>query len=310
MRNRKVVNIAASFRARLLDLSRQRREDFQFVLGRWMIERFLYRLSVSPHKEDFVLKGAMLFAAWTGKVYRPTRDLDLLGWGSPDVDRLVTAFREVCTIDGGDGLVFEPARIEGERIKDAEYEGVRVRIPASLDGARLLLQVDVGFGDAVEPPPAELTFPVLLPAPAPRLRAYPPEAVVAEKLHAMVLLGIANSRMKDFYDLCTIAESLSFDLPALARSVRVTFERRRTAVPTDQPFALTSEFLEDGTKRVQWQAFIKRIGVQTDLTLAQAGERIREFLLPALQAASSESVVPRRWEPGGPWRLGAPPASS
>lgn len=303
MRNKKVTNTAASFRARLLSLARERQEDFQFVLGRWMVERFLYRLSVSPHKEGFVLKGAMLFAAWTGTVYRPTRDLDLLGWGSPDVDRLETAFREVSMIDGSDGLVFEPARIKGERIKeDAECEGVRVRVPASLDGARLLLQVDVGFGDAVEPPPGELTFPVLLPAPAPRLRAYPPEAVVAEKLHAMVLLGIANSRMKDFYDLCTIAESFSFDLPTLSRSVRVTFERRRTAVPTDQPFAFTSEFLENGTKRVQWQAFLKRIGVQIDLTLAQAGERIREFLVPVLQAASTESAIPRRWEPGGPWR--------
>ena len=303
MKNKKVVNVAASFRARLLDLAHQRKEDFQFVLARWMIERFLYRLSISPHKEGFVLKGAMLFAAWTGKVYRPTRDLDLLGWGSPDLDRLVSAFREVCTIDTGDGLVFEPGRIEAERIKEgAEYEGVRVRIPASLDGARLRLQVDVGFGDEVEPPPAEITFPVLLPAAAPRLRAYPPEALVAEKLHAMVILGIANSRMKDFYDLCTIAESFSFDLPALARSVRVTFERRRTAVPTDPPFAFTSEFLEDGTKRVQWQAFIKRIGVETGLTLAQAGERIREFLLPVLQAASTESTIPRRWEPGGPWK--------
>ena len=303
MTNKKVVNTAASFRARLLNLSRERNEDFQFVLGRWMIERFLYRLSVSPHKEGFVLKGAMLFVAWAGKVYRPTRDLDLLGWGSPDVDRLVIAFREVSMIDGGDGLAFEPARIEGERIKeDAEYEAVRVRIPASLDGARLLLQVDVGFGDAVEPPPAELTFPVLLPAGAPRLRAYPPEAVVAEKLHAMVLLGIANSRMKDFYDLCTIAESFAFDLSTLARSVRVTFERRRTAVPTDQPFAFTPEFLEDDTKRVQWQAFIKRTGLPTDLTLAQAGERIREFLLPVLEAVLTESPIPRRWQPGGPWR--------
>jgi hypothetical protein len=160
----------------------------------------------------------------------------------------------------------------------------------------------VGFGDAVEPPPAELTFPVLLAAAAPRLRAYPPEAVVAEKLHALVLLGIANSRMKDFYDLYTIAESFSFDLAALARSVTVTFERRRTAVPTDQPFAFTSEFLEDGTKRAQWQAFIRRIGVETDLTLAQAGERIRELLLPVLQAASTELTIPRRWDPGGPWK--------
>jgi hypothetical protein len=202
MTNRRVVNVAASFRARLLDLSRQRGEDFQFVLAQWMIERFLYRLSVSPYREEFVLKGATLFAAWTGKVYRPTRDLDLLGRGSPDIDRLVTAFREVSMVGGDDGLALDPARIEGERIKeDAEYQGVRIKIPASLDGARLLLQIDVGFGDAVEPPPRELTLPVLLPAAAPQLWAYSPEAVVAEKLHAMVVLGIANSRMKDFYDL-------------------------------------------------------------------------------------------------------------
>ena len=300
---KKVVNVAASLRARLLNLARERKEDFQFVLGRWMIERFLYRLGVSPHKDSFVLKGATLFAAWTGKVYRPTRDLDLLGYGSPDIDRLITAFQEVCTMDVADGLRFEPSRIEGERIRDdAEYEGVRVRIPASLDGARQLLQIDVGFGDAVEPPPTELTFPVLLPADAPHIRAYPPEAVVAEKLQAIVQLGIANSRMKDFYDLCTIAESLSFDLPALARSVRLTFERRRTPVPTDPPFAFTPEFLDDATKRAQWQAFVKRTSVRTDLTLAQVGERIREFLLPVLQAASAESSAVRRWEPGGPWR--------
>jgi hypothetical protein len=250
MKSKKAANIAASFRARLLNLSRERNEDFQFVLGRWMIERLLYRLSVSPHKENYVLKGAILFAAWTGKAYRPTRDLDLLGWGSPDVERLVVEFREVSMIDGGDGLAFETSRIEGERIKeDAEYEGVRIGIPASLDGARMLLRVDVGFGDAVEPPPGELTFPVLLPAAAPRLRAYPPEAVVA-----------------------------------------------------DQPFAFTPEFLEDGTKRAQWRAFIKRIGLPTDLTLAQAGERIREFLLPVLEAALTESPISRRWQPGGPWR--------
>jgi hypothetical protein len=268
---KKVVNVAASFRARLLNLARERKEDFQFVLSRWMIERFLYRLSVSPHKDSFVLKGAMLFAAWTGKVYRPTKDLDLLGYGSPDIGRLITAFREVCTTDVADGLLFEPSRIEGKKIKeDAEYEGVRVRIPAALDGARQLLQIDVGFGDAVEPPPTELTFPVLLPADAPHIRAYPPETVVAEKLRAMVQLGIANSRMKDFYDLCTIAEFLSFDLPALTRSVRLTFERRRTPMPTDPPFAFTPEFLDDANKRAQWQAFVKRTSVRSGRPLSNA----------------------------------------
>jgi hypothetical protein len=195
---KKVVNVAASFRARLLNLARERKEDFQFVLSRWMIERFLYRLSVSPHKDSFVLKGAMLFAAWTGKVYRPTKDLDLLGYGSPDIGRLITAFREVCTTDVADGLLFEPSRIEGKKIKeDAEYEGVRVRIPAALDGARQLLQIDVGFGDAVEPPPTELTFPVLLPADAPHIRAYPPDGPARhrEQPHEGFLRSLHNRRV-------------------------------------------------------------------------------------------------------------------
>lgn len=215
MTRKKVRNVAGSHRAKLLTLARTRGEDFQFLLGRWVVERFLYRLAGSAHKERFVLKGAMLFLAWEGRLYRPTRDLDLLGFGSSDVHDVTARIREVCAVPADDGIIFDLAGIQGERIReDAEYEGVRVRVPASLDGARIAMQVDVGFGDVVDPPPAEITFPVLLPLDAPVLRAYPPEAVIAEKFHAMVVLGIANSRMKDFFDVWALAQRTETHSPS------------------------------------------------------------------------------------------------
>jgi hypothetical protein len=207
-----VRNIAASHRAKLLKLARSRGDDFQFLLGRWIIERFLYRLAGSKHKNDFVLKGAMLFLAWDGELYRPTKDLDLLGFGSADLTEVTGRIREICSASADDGIVFNVDGIDGERIKeDAEYEGVRVLVPASLDGARVIMQIDVGFGDKVDPPPQELSFPTLLPLEAPVIRTYPPEAVIAEKFHAMVVLGIANSRMKDFFDIWTFASTQRFE---------------------------------------------------------------------------------------------------
>ena len=259
---RKVRNVAGSHRAKLLTLAQTRGEDFQFLLGRWIVERFLYRLSESAHKDAFVLKGAMLFLAWDGQLHRPTRDLDFLGFGSSEIPDVTQRILDVCALFEDDGIVFDLAGVKGERIKeDAEYEGVRVHVPASLDGARIVMQIDVGFGDVVDPPPARLTFPVLLPLAPPVLLAYAPETVIAEKFHAMVVLGIANSRMKDFFDIWTLARTHSFEIKQLARSIRGTFERRRTSVPESAPLALTAEFLEDASKRVQWAAFGKRLGL-------------------------------------------------
>jgi hypothetical protein len=157
---KKVRNVAGSHRAQLLNLARNRGEDFQFLLGRWVVERFLYRLAGSNHKNSFVLKGAMLFLAWEGRLYRPTKDLDLLGFGSSDVLDVTRRIRDVCAVPADDGIVFDLAGIAGERInEDAEYEGVRVRVPASLDGACVSMQIDVGFGDLVDPPPRISLFP-------------------------------------------------------------------------------------------------------------------------------------------------------
>lgn len=300
---RQIRNLAASHRAQLLALARTRGEDFQFLLGRWIIERFLYRLAGSNHKDGFVLKGAMLFLAWGSKLYRPTKDLDLLGFGSADVVEVASRIQEICAVPGDDGIVFDVARIEAERIKeDAEYEGVRVWVPANLDGARVTMQIDVGFGDAVDPAPAELPFPTMLPLDAPVVRAYPPEAVIAEKFQAMVALGIANSRMKDFFDMWTFATAQRFDMICLSRSIRKTFERRRTSLPEIPPIALTNEFLQDTAKKTQWTAFCKRLGLRDTPALDAIGPVLIRFLMPVIEQARQQEPDALVWEPPGPWR--------
>jgi len=301
---KKAWNVAASHRARLLALARERGEDFQFLLGRWATERFLYRLSRSEHKDRFILKGAMLFIAWTGKLHRPTRDVDLLGWGSPDLGEVRAAIRAICAVESEDGLEFELHGIEAERIKeDAEYEGVRVWVPASLDRAKVRLQIDIGYGDAVEPEPQQVTFPVLLPLEPPRVRAYPPEAMIAEKVHAMVVLGIANSRMRDFFDIWTLASTGQFRLSVLTRSIRSTFRRRGTPVPAGTPLALTGEFLGDAGKKAQWSAFVRRAGLpESGLSLTHIGDLLARLLLPALAPPRLGVSLDHVWNPPGPWR--------
>ena len=200
-----------------------------------------------------------------------------------------------------DGIVFDLAGIQGERIKeDAEYGCVRVRVPASLDGARISMQIDIGFGDLVDPPPVEITLPVLLPLDAPVIRCYPPEAVIAEKFHAMVVLGIANSRTKDFFDIWTLARSRQFDLDRLSHSVRSTFERRRTVLPRTAPLALTAEFLEDPSKQTQWLAFGKRLGLRGLPLLPLVGEQVAAFLSPVLGALQAADSGPWTWSQVAP----------
>ena len=247
-------NMAASVRDRLMQLSRARKEDFNLVLIRYAMERLLYRLSRSMHESTFILKGAILFTVWSGHPHRATKDIDLLGTGEPDLGRLAQIFRDVCSLSvEDDGIVFEATSVTAARIKeDADYEGVRVRLTGKLGSARLDLQVDIGFGDAVTPTPKTIDFPVLLGSPAPRLRAYPRETVVAEKFEAMVQLGIANSRMKDFFDLSFLARTFEFDGTVLTKAIVATFARRGTSIPVEEPLAFTKTFAEDPQKKAQW----------------------------------------------------------
>jgi predicted nucleotidyltransferase component of viral defense system len=298
-------NVAASVRQRLLNLARDHREDFEFVLTRYALERLMYRLSVSEHREQFVLKGAMLFALWGGESHRPTRDLDLLGRGTVDTRRLEQVLREVIDLAvEDDGLMFLAETVRGERIREEEeYEGVRVHMEARLAAARIKVQVDVGFGDVMTPAPQEEEYPVLLDFPAPRLRAYPRETVVAEKFEAMVKLGIANTRMKDFYDLWVMARNFEFEGALLSRAIKTTFERRGTALPTEVPLALSGEFSEDPGKKTQWAAFLKRLGREVGGTpLAEVVEALKDFLVPPVIDAGSAETFDRTWPPRGPWR--------
>ncbi len=253
-------NVAASVRQRLLNIAREQKIEFQLILTRFALERFLYRLSRSNYSKDFVLKGAMLFQVWGGASHRPTRDLDLLSFGSPDIAYLTKTITEICDQDfSDDGLLFHAESILLERIKEEdEYQGLRTTMIATLDSARIPLQIDIGFGDALIPAPINIDYPTLLDLPIPKLRAYAKETVIAEKFHAMVHRGIANSRMKDFYDIWVLATTYKFEAKTLRDAIGSTFERRDTPLPVEAPLALTAEFAEDSTKMAQWTAFIRK----------------------------------------------------
>jgi predicted nucleotidyltransferase component of viral defense system len=299
-------NVGASVRARLLRLSTERREDFQLLLTRYANERLLYRLAKSHHGAQFVLKGAALFTLWTGHPHRATRDLDLLAFGDATEARVRAVFQDVIGLDvPDDGVVFEVASLDvGPIREDQEYGGVRVTLVATVTSARVRLQIDVGFGDAITPAAQVVEFPALLEFRAPKLRAYPPETVIAEKLDAMVQLGMANSRMKDFFDIAFLSRTFDFDGDLLARAIRTTFERRGTALPEGLPLAFTSTFAEDVTKQAQWRAFLRKSGA----TVAAEGlpdvvAAISAFLSKPLQAAVASGAWGAQWRRRGPWSV-------
>jgi hypothetical protein len=296
--------LAQSVKQRLLNLSAKRSETFNVLLMRYGIERLLYRLTKSPHADAFILKGAMLFAIWTEKPYRPTQDLDLLGFGSPSPEAMEAVFREICVTDvEPDGLLFDPDSVTARLIReDNVYDGVRLRILAHLGTARLQLQVDVGFGDAVTPEPRMCPFGPLLDLPAPVVRAYAPETVIAEKLEAMLVLGLGNSRMKDYFDLWMLSETMAFEMQDLHSAVVSTIQRRKTALPNDVPVGLSESFGADATKQTQWAAFLRKMGRHEAPDLPVIVARLHEFLMPVIRTIGAESVEQCRWPPGGPWR--------
>ena len=272
-------NLAASVRARLKQHADTNRQDFNLTLTHYGLERLLYRLSVSEHASNFLLKGALLFAYWYDAEHRPTRDADLLGFGPEDVDTAVQTFSQICRIAAEDGVVFDPDSVKGAVIrKEAGYGGVRIDIRAVLDGARIALQVDIGFGDAVTPQAQSITYPVLLEDfPPPLLRAYPKYTVIAEKYHALCLLGLANTRMKDYFDLSVLLDDSTLDVLEIRRAIEATFTRRKMAIPNMVPVGLTDTFARDPNKQMQWNAFLKKNRLDT-FVLSDVVSRLREKL--------------------------------
>jgi hypothetical protein len=298
------ANLRTSVLARLRNVAQAKNSDYQLILRRYAIERLLYRLSISPQRDQFVLKGAMLFTAWLEDPFRPTQDLDLLGYGDPAPKSVEAGFRAICqTTAEDDGLVFDADELSVEPIReDQQYGGVRVKTRAFLGKTRRPVQVDIGFGDAITPAAQELEFPPLLAPEGPRLKAYPKETVVAEKLQAIVALGRVNSRMKDFYDLLVLSRVFDFDGPVLASAIRGTFERRRTAIPVTAPEGLDDNFARDQEKQRQWAAFVGREPLLIAAPdLRETINEVASFALPPIKAAASDVEFYFRWDDGGPW---------
>ena len=305
---RKTTNIAASVRARLQNIAKQKQANFQRMLTRYALERLLFRLSVSPHKDRFVLKGAMLYAAWLEDPFRTTRDLDLLSFGEREAERLVGIFRDICVqAVEEDGLSFNAEHIAAEPIRDDQiYGGVRLRTSARLGTAVIPIQIDIGFGDVVTPGPSELEYPVLLDHTAPKLNAYPRETVAAEKFEAVVALDLANSRMKDFYDLLAMSRLFTFEGAVLAAAIRATFERRTTPVPRERPPLFTGAFSDDPQKAQQWRSFLAREPLLIDEPdLPTVIREIGDFIMPAAHGAIDGGHMPGRWSPDTGWRSAA-----
>lgn len=284
-------DVAQSVRARLLNLAKAEGVDFNQVLVRFALERMLYRLSQSAHADRFVLKGALLFTLWYDMPHRATRDADLLGFGASDLASVVQTFRDVSSIVVGDGIRFDPASVSAEDIrKGAGYAGARVLISADIAKARCKTQIDIGFGDAVTPAPVEAVYPVLIAdLPAPRLRTYPVYTVIAEKLHAVALLGMTNSRLKDYLDVSVLLERETLDAGTLAQAIAATFERRGMAVPVALPVGLTDEFANDPTRQALWQAVLKKNGPSLQ-PLPATVAALRAVLGPALLAAHARTA--------------------
>jgi len=296
--------LAQSVKARLVHRAHAERVEPNQLLSRFAIERFLYRLSRSRYADRFVLKGALLLLVWFGESIRPTRDADLLGFGNLDPGRLEDIFQEICVEKvEPDGMSFDPGTVKMRLIRQEDpYGGYRVTAVGHLGTARLPVQVDVGLGDAVIPEPIWLDYPTLLEHAAPHIRAYQPETTIAEKLHALVVLGTRTSRLRDFFDLRMLSAERDFHAKVLVPAVQATFERRDTPLPATAPPALTPAFSRDADKQAQWRAFLRkghldRVPENLQVVVAE----VARFLLPMVEAARDERVVLGAWPAGGPW---------
>jgi predicted nucleotidyltransferase component of viral defense system len=277
-------NVAASVQARLLNIAKAEGRDFGQVLTKFSLERLLYRLSKSKHADSFLLKGALLFDLWFDVPLRPTRDIDLLGFGLAELPHVIGVFDDLCQMSVEDGVVFLADSIKAAEIrKEANYAGIRVSMVALLGNARTAIQVDIGYGDAVTPAPETATYPVLLEdLPAPQLRVYPRYTVVAEKVETIATLGIANSRMKDYFDLWVLRQQGEFDSEVLRLAIAATFARRERPLPSQVPVGLSDAFAADLQKQRQWQAFLKKNQLE-QTELAVVVQALRDWLHPLLK---------------------------
>ncbi len=297
-------NIAASVHQRLLNKSKESARPFNELFQYYAIERFLYRLSRSSYAEKFILKGALMLMVWEAPDFRSTMDIDMLGKMKNNTDTVIAMVRDVCLQEvESDGVVFDPQSVRGQVItEEADYEGVRVYFRGSLDNARITIQLDVGFGDIVVPSPKLMAYPTIFGSPAPQIRGYTKESMIAEKFEAMVRRGIVNSRMKDFWDIRLLSRCFDFDGKIIADAIKETFTTSHTDIPSD-PVTFTDAFSHDKTKQSQWKAFIRKnrmVGNQDNFGEAVAA--VSFFLRPVLDSIVNNRPTPLIWKAPGPWQ--------
>jgi len=287
-------NLPASIHQRLLNKSHETGQSFNELLQYYGIERLLYRLSVSEHADKFILKGALMFNVWGMVGLRPTRDIDLLGYTSNVIESVAEIFRDICNLQTeSDGLEFENA-IQSEYIKeDADYAGIRITVTAHLGKAKFPIQIDIGFADVITPAPEQLTYPTLLGHPAPLLYGYPRETTLAEKVQAMIILEMANSRMKDFYDVWQLIKRFEFDGRVMQEALERTFQNRNTALPQSDHVIFSDAFGE--SKTTQWNAFVRKLKIEDTMEIKDILEVIKRFLLPLLDASQQGVLYDKKW---------------
>ena len=296
-------NQAESVKGRLLKLARERKEDFNFILRQYVLQRLMYRLSVSDYANDFLLKGGLLFWVLNEDFHRPTKDMDLLGFGSDDITLLKDKFLRIIQLEQNDGLFFEPTKLQAIEIKeDAKYQGIRITGRSTLVKADIPYQIDIGFGDAVIPVERVTEIPAFLDdLPSPSLKIYPIESVLAEKFHAMVFLGLANSRMKDFFDIVIFASIMPLESASLQSAIQATFDRRETIFDQAQLNLFSKPFKTNKDKQVQWEAFIKKNSLVVTDDFSETLDRIQILLEPLYQRIASGQIESQIWN-ASRWR--------
>lgn len=302
MSGREVKNVVASVLTRLRNHSKSSDAPFQQVLQQYAIERFLYRISKSKHAQTVVLKGALLLKTIGIPRSRPTMDIDMLRKGKADQASLVALVKDCATLETeADGLALLPDSLVAEKItKDSEYKGTRILMDARMDNVRLRIQIDFGVGDVMVPGPRMIEYPVFLGGDTIQLLAYPIESAIAEKLQAMVALGDANSRMKDFYDVWICSKYLDFNTDTLFAAIEATFNNRETSPPAEEFEALTTNFVE--RHRVQWNAFVKKLGEHELIdAFGKVVEDLKTFAMPVFRSLAHDEKPTQRWKAGTGW---------
>lgn len=283
------IDMSASIRARLKNIAKKEGTDFAAILTRYGLERLLYRIGQSKYASQYLLKGALLFNLWYDMPHRPTKDIDLLGFGNNELDYLTSVFKEICLISADDGIVFDSSSISATPMKKEDgYKGARIELFANLSKASIKIQVDVGYGDIVTPDPIDASYPVLInDLPRPQIRTYPIYTVIAEKLHAIALLGMANSRLKDYLDLYVLLKNEELNEEILLGAITSTFARREMALPKDTPAGLTTEYSQDVLRQAMWRSFLNKNELEF-ISLPEVVTSISDFVLPIILKTSTK----------------------